>query len=349
MDRRRFTQTFTWLMSNLFAVLVLACGGGTSAEAPPSTDTPSSITHGSQIDATNTGVPPGHTLQVVSSPIIVTEAWIADQNGGSRVLENRHFLSGASLSISVEGFTIRFCRFSGTSGLSENPNTGGLPLGRSITVEDCEFDGNHENLGGAVAIFASHITLRRVHIHRWPRALFTGDGDVRVEECYFHDLTADGGDAHLENIYVGGGARQTYLRSKFISNEIHINGDSKMMTSASLAIYNESYDRGSPYGAFPNLDQILVQDNYFESDGHFTLYGGACIGKAAPYARNTVFQGNIFGRTRHRMSGVSGAGVAFDPNQTGNRWTGNAWGPRGPYWQAGDPEEGAEVAAPGPS
>ena len=309
----------------------------------------SSLTHGSQIDATNTGVPAGHALVDVTSTIIVTEDWIANQNGGSRVLENRNFRSGASRLIAVKGFSVRFCKFNGQSSLSENPNTGGLPLGSDIVVEDSEFDGNHQNTGGGVAIFASNLTLRRVHIHRWPRALFTGDGNLRVEECYLHDLTADGGDAHLENIYDAGGANQTCLRNKFISNEIHINGDSRMMTSASLAIYNESYARGIPYGAFPGLDGILVQDNYLESDGHYTLYGGACVGKLGVYARNTVFTGNVFGRTLHRRSGVSGPAVAFDPLQPGNAWTHNTWGPRGPEWQSGDPEEGDEVPAPNPN
>jgi hypothetical protein len=306
------------------------------------------VTHGSQIDETNTGVPAGHTLVDVAGTIIVTEDWIAAHNGGSRVLQDRNFLTGADLLVAVDGFTVRYCRFNGRSGLSENPNTGGLPLGRNIVVEDSEFDGNHENRGGAVAIFASHLTLRRVHIHRWPRALFTGDGDLWVEECYFHDLTADDGDAHLENVYDAGGAHQTFLRNKLVSNEVHVNGGSRLMTSASLAIYNESYSRGLPYGAFPALDEIRVEDNYLESDGHFTLYAGACSGKANPFARNTVFTGNVFGRSLHRWSGLSGPAVAFDPSQPGNAWTGNTWGPRGPQWQAGDPEEGAEVGAPNP-
>jgi len=304
------------------------------------------VTHGSQIDESNTGVPAGHTLVDVASTIIVTEDWVATQNGGSRVLMDRNFLSGADLLIAVKGFTIKDCRFNGRSGLSENPNTGGLPLGSNIVVEDSEFDGKHENTGGAVAVFASNLTLRRVHIHRWPRALFTGDGNIWLEECYLHDLTADGGDAHLENVYDAGGSNQTFLRNKLISNEVHINGDSRMMTSASLAIYNESYDRGMPYGPFPPLDNILVQDNYFESDGHYTLYAGACEGKAGVYARHTVFTGNIFGRTLHRHSGVSGPAVAFNASQEGNQWVHNTWGPRGPEWQQGDPEEGAEVSPP---
>ena len=41
---------------------------------------------------------------------------------------------------------------------------------------------------------------------RWPRAFWFGWGELRIEECYIHDETADGGDAHIENIYVAGGA-----------------------------------------------------------------------------------------------------------------------------------------------
>jgi hypothetical protein len=301
------------------------------------------ITHGSQINETNTGVPPGHVLTDVSTSILVTEDWIANANGGSRILQDRNFLSDAHLTVVVDGFTVECCKFNGRSGFSNDANDGSGRVGKNIQIVECEFDGDHQNVGGDVAIGGSGLTLMRVHVHRWPRAMWIGYGDVRVEECYFHDETADGGDAHLENIYVAGGANMTFLRNKLITNEIHINGDSRMMTSASLAIYNEGYQ------SFPDLDHILVQDNYFESDGYYTLYGGAVVSKLPkPYAKNTVFKGNIFGRGLHRFSGAGGPGICFDPTQPGNVWENNTWGPPGPYWQPGDPAEGDIVLAPGP-
>lgn len=311
-------------------------------------DTRGVITHGSQIDASNTGVPSGHVLTDVNATILVTEEWIASSNGGSRIIQDKRFLSGANLVIAVDGFTVQYCSFFGKSALSYFPNSGSLPVGKNIGIYNCEFDGNNENLGGDIAIYGSFLTLKRVHVHNWPRAMWVGDGNVRVEECYMHDLTADGGDAHLENIYVAGGADQVYIRNKLVSNEIHINGDAKMMVSASLAIYNESFERGSPFPSFPNLDRIRVEDNYFESDGHYALYGGACAGKDAPFAKNMTVSGNIFGRLNQRWSGVGGASICFDPSQAGNVWERNTWGPKGPASLAGDPAEGTEIGPPGP-
>jgi len=306
--------------------MVLVCVTAYPQTSAPSTDV--RILHGMDITETNTGVP---------------------ANNGARFLEYRKFISGARLIIAVDGFTVRRCSFFGRGGISLFANSGNLPPGKNVRIEYCTLDGNNENTGGDPAIYGSGIYLKRVHVRRWPRAMWTGDGNVIVEECYFHDITCDGGDAHLENIYVAGGANQTFIRSKLVSNEIHINGDNRMMTSASLAIYNENYERGNPFPSFPRLENIQVKDNYFESDGHFALYAGALAGKfPAPFARNLAVTGNIFGRNLHRNSGVSGPAAAFDSDQPGNIWKDNTWGPRGPYWKAGDAEEGAAIPAPLP-
>jgi hypothetical protein len=305
--------------------------------------TKNTVAHGIEIDDSNTGVPIGHTLTDVTNTIIVTETWIASSNNGSRIIENKYFHSGAALIITVNGFTVQYCKFFGKGGISNNANDGQSSLGKNITIIDCELDGNHENLEGDVAIGGSNITLKRLNIHRWPRNMWIGEGNVWVEECYMHDLTVDGSGAHIENIYVAGGANQTYIRNKLISNRISINGGTGGI-SASLAIYNEGWSD------FPDLDNILVENNYFESDGGYALYGGACIGKLPkPYAKNMIVRGNIFGRTIQRHCGVYGTATAFDPTQPGNLWENNIWGDRGPFWQTGDPEKDAEINAPGPS
>jgi hypothetical protein len=308
---------------------------------------PRGISSGKDIDETNTGVPKGHSLVDVRSTIVVTENWIRDSNKGSRIIENRNFLSGAGLFIAVDGFTVRYCKFNGRGGLSTNANSGGLPLGKNIKVLDCEFDGNNESLGDSVAVYGSSLTLKRVHVWRWPRAMWVGDGDVWVEECYFHDLTCDGKGAHIENIYVAGGANQTYLRNKLISNAV-FKGDGSQV-SASLAIYNESYERGRPYPSFPHLADILVQGNYFESDGYYTFYCGALTGKSAPFAKGMVVKDNIFGRRIQRWSGKGGPAVCFDPSQAGNAWENNSWGPKGPFSAPEDPAEGALLPSPIPN
>jgi hypothetical protein len=334
MKRIRFFFTSLLLIATPF--LLFDCSAPTESE-DFSTDP---ISHGKYITASNTGVPAGHILSDVTSAIVVTESWITSSNSGSRYLENKNFLSGAGLQIKTGNFTVRYCKFNGKGGCS-------VEYGLSnVIIEYCEFDGQHQNTGGDCALGIGGLTARRLHIHRWPRAFWFGWGDVHIEECYIHDVTADGGDAHLENIYVAGGANQTFVRNKLITNEIHINGDSRMMTSASLAIYNENYSVGDPYPAFPPLDNIVVKDNYFESDGYYAMYCGACAGKTGAHARNMSVIGNIFGRQMHRMCGVGGPAVAFDPNQEGNKWSNNTWGAVGPSWVTGDPAEGDIVSAP---
>ncbi len=156
------------------------------------------ISHGKDITASNTGVPAGHVLSDVASAIVVTESWITASNSGNRYLENKNFLSGAGLQIKTGNFTVRYCKFNGKSG-------GSVEYGLSnVVIEYCEFDGQHLNTGGDCAIGIGGLTARRLHIHRWPRAFWSGWGDVHIEECYIHDVTADGGDAHLENIYIAG-------------------------------------------------------------------------------------------------------------------------------------------------
>jgi len=298
------------------------------------------VSHGMDLNGTNTGVPARQVLSEVTATIEVTESWIATSNNGNRYLENKNFTNNARLEIKTSDFTVRYCKFNGRSG-------GAVDYGLSnVLFEYCEFDGQHLNTGGDCALGIGGLTARRLHIHRWPRAFWFGWGNVRIEECYIHDETADGGDAHLENIYVAGGANMAFIRNKLISNEIHINGDSRMMTSASLAIYNENYSVGEPYPAFPALDNITVTDNYFESDGYYAMYCGALAAKNGAYAKNMSVTGNVFGRQLHRWCGVGGAAVCFDPSQPGNIWTNNTWGAKGPYWESGDPAEGDHISEP---
>jgi len=326
-----------------FGVVVTNTAGSvTSGGATLTVNPVTAISHGSQINETNTGVPSGHTLTDISTSIIVTEAWISGTNGGARTIENKHFLSGARLIVTVDGFTVRYCKFSGVGGFSTDANDGQSPTGKNVLITDCEFDGNHENLRDDVAVGGSYLTLKRVHIHRWPRAMWIGEGNVWIEECYMHDLTVDGSGAHIENIYVAGGANQTYIRNKLVSNAVSLSGSSGSI-SASLAIYNESW------ATFPELNHIVIENNYLESDGGYALYGGACLGKGAPFAKNTVVRGNVFGRGIQRNCGVYGPVTAFDPAQSGNLWINNTWGAQGTFWQAGDPEEGAQIEAPGPT
>ena len=279
---KRLSVVMLWALA---AVSSSAGCGGASTPGGSDDGPTSSVTHGSQVDETNTGVPAGHTLTDVTSTLVVTEDWIAGSNGGSRVLENLRFLSGASLIVTVDGFTVRYCKFLGTAGFSTDPNDGSGRLGKNVQILDSEFDGNHENFAGAVAVGGSNLTLD-----------YTG--------------------AHIEDIYVAGGAHQTYLRSKLVSNGVRVDHGSAGSAgiSASLAIYNESW------ATFTPLTDIRVEDSYFESDGYYPLYGGACVSKGNPYATDMVVTGNIFSR-----GGLGGSACCFDSDGAGNEWTDNTY------------------------
>jgi hypothetical protein len=310
------------------------------------------ITHGKDVDATNTGVLPDHEslLTTRTSSITVTESWITSANGGSRVLENCLFSRGPTLEVDVDNFTVRNCRFLGTSHAVVGWNSTAGRTYRNVAFEYCEFDGEHANHGGDSPLGTGGITLKRVHIHRWPRGMWIGDGYVHVEESYMHELTTDDSGTHLENIYVAGGEYLEFIRSKLISDQHYIgSGTETDCTSASLAIYNENYSRGLPYPAgFTPLDHVVVQDNYFESDGWYPLYCGALSGKHNPYPNNMTVSGNIFGRHAKRLIDSCGGGpVAYDNTEATNSWSNNAWGPKSSDCP-GDPAEGTAIAAPSP-
>lgn len=323
-------------------VAALACFGGCGAEKVSGValweNIPdySGIPHGSTMNADNTGVPDGHTLTNVSASITVTESWIDSQNGGSRVLENRNFVSGAGLSIEVSDFTVRYCKFNGE---------GGIYLGKpvaNVLIQDCELDGDQENLGAKQAVknSAAGVRLLRLNIHHWPRALTVVKGKTIVENCYLHDLTSDNSGEHIENIYVAGGEYQLYVGNWIEANPVSITPtQDDFAVSAALAIYNQG-------GGYEDLNRILVERNYFDGVGSFAFYGGAVASKDGPYATNTVVRGNVFGREHRRFGGEFGPVTAFSVKETGNAWSGNTWGPRGPHWVSGDPEQGDPVTLP---
>jgi hypothetical protein len=321
--------------SMLFALLSLVYGSLLAVSCAQIK--PNGTIHGSEVDASNTGVPAGHYLKDMSVPITITESWISSSNGGKRVIENLRFLSGAKLTVSADDFTVRYCEFIGAGGVW-------ITRGRKgIVIQDSEFDGKNESTGGECAITYGGVSMIRLDIHHWPRALYSCDGDVSVENCYLHDLTRGPNPArdHIEDIYVAGGANQSFIGNKMISNEIAAGGTGGV--SASLAIYNEDYE------PLPSLSGIKVVDNYFESEGGFALLCGAYSGKHGAYPTNMEVSGNVFGRGLQRSCGIYGPVWAFNKGGSGNTWTGNVWGTRGPFWVAGDPEEGSAIAAPSPA
>ena len=182
----------------------------------------STITHGSQLTALNTGVPAGRTLTNVASTINVTESWITNSNGGSRIIQDRNFLSGASIAIWVNNVTIQYCKFNGVSGIYFLPDSYTDTI-TGTQILYCELDGNNQNTGAGVAARGSQLTLKGCSIHNWSLGMWVGKGGMLVEECYMYNLFQDGSGAHSTCIYVGGGNNQIYRRNKLISNFLGTN------------------------------------------------------------------------------------------------------------------------------
>jgi hypothetical protein len=328
-------RCFRWAFALLYCGWLGSCNGaftlGTGIGIVTST-------HGQDVDAGVTGVPSGHSLSDVVGSLTITEGWISGNNGGRRILENKRFLSGARITVRVDNFTIRYCKLIGVGGVWIDRGR------RGIVISDSEFDGQNENTGGECAVNYGGVSMIRLNVHHWPRALFSLDGDVLVQNCYLHDLTRgpNPGSNHIENVYVGGGANLSFVGNKMISNQISIGGNTGGV-SASLAIYNEDYE------PLPSLKNIKIIDNYFESEGGYALLCGAYIVKGGAYPTEMEVKGNIFGRGLQRYCAVYGPAWAFNDAGAGNSWSDNSWGGRGPYWVAGDPENGALVPSPSPA
>jgi len=310
-----------------------------------------SIAHGRDVPANPlVGLPAGWTPTVTrSTDLLLTEAVLAGYP--DRTVSGVYFTSGASLipqADLVSPFTVRNCRFSGNAGLHAihlQPDQLGYPI-PYVTIENCRLDGDPAKSPGAdayAAIANGNFTARRCEISGYGQGMNVGNGNVLIEECWFHDLIyVTGSAAHTECVINPGGNGVTVRRCWLQADAV---GDDLGGTSAALAVYNEA---GSA------LNGLTVVDNALTAYAFPVSYGGALTGKTGAYARNVTWTGNEVRRDLYRFGAAlqtSPSGNpfwAFDCAGTGNVWSGNTWGPRGPFWAVGDPEAGTVLPCPGP-
>lgn len=95
-------------------------------------------------------------------------------------------------------------------------------------------------------------------------------------------------------------------------------------------------------GAYTDLGPVtdlLVRDCLLNPDrANYGIIAEDDVGN-----HDVRFTGNVFGRRYWRNCGQSGPYSGWNGSRPGNVWEGNTWGPRGPHWQPGDPEEGDPV------
>src|SRR5262249_23164185 len=127
-----------------------------------------------------------------------------------------------------------------------------------------------------------------------------------VQDSYMHDFDYTAGD-HGAGMGEGQGSG---FHSRIIHNNIQCNrlaGQTQTCSSA-LSLYDE-----------PTLDDVLVQNNLFNTYDGYCTYGGG------PHGTNIRYIGNVFGQKFHSGCGYYGPVAAFYPGNSGNQWTGNTY------------------------
>lgn len=182
---------------------------------------------------------------------------------------------------------------------------------RGLTLTDVEIDGSpYFDPFGQAAIGLDNYTCVRCNVHNTGRGA-NFRNNVRIEDSYFHDFVYVSG-AHQSAIGSNGGSNNTILH-----NNIQCNGVGGSGCSGALVMY----------GDFDPVDNILVQNNLFNTDGSYCTYAGSAgvaSGKPYPHGTNVRYVDNRFGKKYYSGCGDNGPVAAWE-NNSGNVWSGNAW------------------------
>ena len=168
-----------------------------------------------------------------------------------------------------------------------------------LQMIDVEIDGGDRVVDGrSAAIGNDDYTCIRCHIHRSERGANLGR-NVHIEDSYLHDW--------FENP----GAHQTAIGSNGGRNFTVVHNYLECMTpdgcSAALSLYED----------FDSIDNVLIQNNLFNTNGSYCTYAGQ-------NGTNIRYIDNIFGTKFYPRCGQYGAVTDFQPNQ-GNVWRGNRY------------------------
>lgn len=313
---------------------------------PPTPPPPGDVQHGAQVDATNTGVVGAgfsYSALAATGDDILKASWFSANQDGNRVwfggcpekpTSHWHFerfdVSGR-INVSINDLHVRWCRVrgAGTYPLRFVGTTTFDSAWGGLIAEYVEFDGSPGSVQGAVLLHSSYAgttaTVRRCHIHNYGWG-FRG----RRNNIITGNL--------VEGIHYSPGSHNTCLalQDGSASWNVDIVGNKFLGgNSSALSLYT---DNGP-------VQDVLVQDNYVAPDvANYGVYGGEDT--TTPHYvenRDIRFIGNVFGRDKLRFCGSSAPYTDWNPNRPGNVWSDNQWGPRGPFWLPGDPEEGDPV------
>lgn len=155
------------------------------------------------------------------------------------------------------------------------------------------------------AIGGHNFSCLRCDVHHTGTGIHVGN-NATVTDSWTHDFIMTPG-AHGAGMGEGQGHGNN---SKIIHNNIECNrlpGQEQVCSSA-LSLYDE-----------PTLDNVLVQNNLFNTVGGYCTYGGGADGT------NIRYIDNRFGKKYHSGCGQYGPVAAFFAGSKGNVWSGNAW------------------------
>lgn len=244
-------------------------------------------------NASNTGVPAGTTLTTYTGPSTITT------NG--TVIRNQ--VVNGSLNIQASNVQIINSRINGTVDL-RSPKSNNY----SFTITDSEVHiGDNLNTG----IMRGNFRATRVEVTGGRRSIYCEYNCV-IEDSWVHGQGGDpGGDAHFSGIRM---SQNTTLRHNTITCE----ADRGPGTGCSAGL--------TGYGDTATVQNNLIENNRFiGGDSTMCAYGGSSPSKPYPNANNIRFINNVFVKGPSGKCGNLGAVASFDPNATGNVWSGNTW------------------------
>lgn len=176
---------------------------------------------------------------------------------------------------------------------------------QGLTLIDVEIDGNGQpDPHGEAAIGNGDYTCIRCHIHSSGRGANL-DRNVRIEDSYLHGFVFTDG-VHQTAIGSNGGSGFT-----IVHNNLECSTDG---CSAALALY----------GDFFPIEDVLVQQNLFNTTGSFCTYAGSVEGKPFPVGTGIRYLDNRFGKKYHPDCGIYGTVTSWGQH-AGNVWQGNQW------------------------
>jgi len=254
------------------------------------------VTHGAQINATNTGVPVGISLSIYTGPSTITV--------DDTIIENK--IINTDLRVMAKNVIVRRCRLNGLIAIDESDADGLY----GFLIEDSRI---HAGDREVTAVGSKDYTARRCHITGGNRTVYAYH-NARVEECHIHgQWVSEVVRTHASGLRIS--QSSTILRSSITCTAQDVPG---IGSGPSANI--------TGYGDFEAVSTVDITDNYFgPTAGGYGCYGGSSASKPYPNANNIHFTGNRWERGPSGVNATYSPITDFDSLAVGNVWSNNAY------------------------